>query len=147
MSEEGKSRDTQELAAVRKRYERPSDQRSRSGPRWTAPTRRPVMGFVAGRVAELMERRSRKKPFFLAAGFRKPHSPGPQGGNTSTCTRPTRLVLPAEPACGSPGNRAADGTDGQPAAPLAVGSGRPLIKPDVSFMEHRRACCCGRWIS
>ncbi len=99
VSDEGKSQDTQELAAARRRYERTSDQRS---PEWTAldgPDESTGDGIVAGRVAELMERSVKEgKPFFLAAGFRKPHLPWTAPRKYFDLYPPDKIVLPSEPA-------------------------------------------------
>jgi uncharacterized sulfatase len=74
--EETDSQDQQEIEAIKRRYANPLDKRT---PDWMVLDGlgdKTMDGRAARRVAELMEEKAKQgKPFFLAAGFRKPHLP------------------------------------------------------------------------
>ncbi len=74
--EDRESQDPQEMAAIKRRYANPVDQRT---PDWMVldgSGAKTMDGQTSRRVAELMgEKAKQGKPFFLAAGFKKPHLP------------------------------------------------------------------------
>lgn len=76
LSEGGEARTPEEEAARRARYDRPEGQRTPDWAVLTGGDEATTDGTIARRVAQLMEQASRQeKPFFLAAGFHKPHLP------------------------------------------------------------------------
>jgi len=68
--------DPQEAEAVRRRYSFPEGQRPFEWVRLEGPEEKTRDGRTARRIAGLMEEKTKEgKPFFLAAGFHKPHHP------------------------------------------------------------------------
>jgi uncharacterized sulfatase len=68
--------DPQEAAAVKKRYSYPEGERPFEWTRLEGPEEKTRDGITARGIARLMEEKTREgKPFFLAAGFHKPHLP------------------------------------------------------------------------
>jgi uncharacterized sulfatase len=68
--------DPQEVAAVKKRYSYREGERPFEWTRLDGPEEKTRDGITARRIAQLMEEKTKEgKPFFLAAGFHKPHLP------------------------------------------------------------------------
>ncbi len=68
--------DPQEAAAVKKRYSYREGERPFEWTRLDGPEEKTRDGITARRIAQLMAEKTREgKPFFLAAGFHKPHLP------------------------------------------------------------------------
>ena len=76
VSQAGEFVDAQERAVHRRRYDNPPDQRA---PDWTpldTPEAQTRDARITQAVARLLEEKAQAgKPFFLAAGFNKPHLP------------------------------------------------------------------------
>lgn len=74
--EETASQDEQELEAIKRRYANPVDRRTPDWMELNGSGEKMMDVRAAQRVAKLMEEKATAgKPFFLAAGFRKPHLP------------------------------------------------------------------------
>jgi uncharacterized sulfatase len=68
--------DAQEAAAVKKRYSYREGERPFEWTRLNGPEEKTRDGITARTIARLMEEKTKEgKPFFLAAGFHKPHLP------------------------------------------------------------------------
>ena len=66
----------QEAAAVKKRYSYQEGERPFEWTRLDGPEEKTRDGITARKIAQLMEEKTKEgKPFFLAAGFHKPHLP------------------------------------------------------------------------
>ncbi len=70
------SEEPQEVAAIKRRYANPADQRTPDWMMMDGSGEKTMDGRNARRVAELMAEKTRQaQPFFLVAGFKKPHLP------------------------------------------------------------------------
>jgi uncharacterized sulfatase len=99
LAENADPADPQEVAAQRRRYEKPQGQRT---PDWAVldiADEATADGTVARRIVRLMEQSVKEgKPFFLAAGFRKPHLPWAAPKRYFDLYPQATIRLPQEPA-------------------------------------------------
>lgn len=91
--------DAQEAETVRRRYSLPQGQRPFEWVRLDGPEEKTQDGMNARRIAGLMEEKSREgKPFFLTAGFHKPHHPWTAPGKYFDLYPVDRIPKDDEPA-------------------------------------------------
>ncbi len=74
--QDGMGQDPQEIAAIKQRYSYPQGKRPFEWTRLGGPEEKTRDGMTARSIARLMAEKSKAgQPFFLAAGFHKPHLP------------------------------------------------------------------------
>src|SRR5436190_11805317 len=90
--------DPQEAAAVKKRYSYREGERPFEWTRLDGPEEKTRDGITARKIARLMEEQTKEgKPFFLAAGFHKPHLPWTAPGKYFNLYPPERVPTPKDP--------------------------------------------------
>jgi uncharacterized sulfatase len=90
--------DPHEAAAVKKRYSYREGERPFEWTRLDGPEDKTRDGITARRIARLMEEKTGEgKPFFLAAGFHKPHLPWTAPGKYFDLYPVERIPRPQEP--------------------------------------------------
>jgi uncharacterized sulfatase len=90
--------DQQEAAAVKKRYSYKEGERPFEWTRLDGPEEKTRDGITARKIAQLMkEKTGEGKPFFLAAGFHKPHLPWTAPGRYFDLYPPERIPRPNDP--------------------------------------------------
>lgn len=73
---DGNGEDPQEQAALKERYKYKQGERPFTWPRLDGPEEKTRDGITSRTIAKLLEERAKDgKPFFMAAGFHKPHLP------------------------------------------------------------------------
>jgi uncharacterized sulfatase len=90
--------DQQEAAAIKKRYSYKDGQRPFEWTRLDGPEEKTRDGITARKIAQLMEEKAKEgKPFFLAAGFHKPHLPWTAPGKYFDLYPAQRIPKPNDP--------------------------------------------------
>jgi uncharacterized sulfatase len=96
--EDGKGEDEQEIAAVKKRYSYKEGERPFEWTRLDGPEEKTRDGITARKIARFMEEKAKAgQPFFLAAGFHKPHLPWTAPGKFFDLYRNVTIAEPKEP--------------------------------------------------
>jgi uncharacterized sulfatase len=90
--------DAQEAAAVKKRYSYREGERPFEWTRLDGPEEKTRDGITARTIARLMEEKAKEgKPFFLAAGFHKPHLPWTAPAKYFDLYEADRIPKPQDP--------------------------------------------------